>query len=80
MGPEGMAGVSDEHRGLPHDLPPYVPNWPQPVKVKAKVMKGRSGWLWAHDCPGHEATAWGHGFRTLPLAFDAALKHVRGCW
>lgn len=23
----------DEHRGLPHDLPEYVPNWPVPAKA-----------------------------------------------
>lgn len=73
--------MTDEHRGLSHDLPEYVPNWPVPAKkVKAKVRKTRSGWLWAHNCPHHEAAVWGHSYPSLSEAFAVALKHVRGCW
>jgi hypothetical protein len=70
----------DNHHGLPHDLPEYVPNWPVPVRVKATVVKGRSGWLWAHQCPHKGIPALAMGYRTQTLAFAAALKHARGCW
>jgi hypothetical protein len=74
--------VSDNHTGLPHDLPEYVPNWPVPVavKVKAKVIRGRDGWLWAHDCPRRPLWAMGFSYPTQQAAFEAALKHTRGCW
>ncbi|MET9385284.1 hypothetical protein ABZY09_30485 [Streptomyces sp. NPDC002928] len=70
----------DDHRGLPHDLPDYVPNWPIPVTVKAKVMKGRNGWTWGHNCPRRPGVALGWPQPTQPAAFEAALKHARGCW
>jgi hypothetical protein len=73
--------MSDEHSGLSHDLPEYTPNWPVPVKVKAKVMKGTGGWAWVHSCPRAPlAVAAGVRIPTQPAAFEAALKHVQGCW
>jgi hypothetical protein len=75
--------MSDDHRGLPHDLPEYVPNWPVPVKVKATVYKRDGFWFWGHECP-RKGTArvfrLGGAKRDLSEAFDAALKHARGCW
>jgi phage gp16-like protein len=72
--------MTDEHRGLPHDLPEYTPNWPVAVKVKAKVVRGRAGWIWAHNCPRRILWAMAFGYPTQPEAFAAALKHARGCW
>jgi hypothetical protein len=78
--------MSDEHTGLPHDLPEYVPNWPVsvPVKVKAKVYRLSASWGWSHSCPhrpfGVQRITVGHGHPTQPAAFAAALKHARGCW
>jgi hypothetical protein len=74
--------MSDNRRGLPHDLPEYVPNWPVPVKVKAKVYKRGGVWFWSHRCPRRGATtvALGYAQATLPEAYDFALKHARGCW
>ena len=72
--------MSDEHRGLSHDMPEYVPNWPVPAKVKAKVMKGGSGWMYSHACPRHQAIVWAYGLPSQPAACAAALKHARGCW
>jgi hypothetical protein len=73
--------MSDNRTGLPHDLPEYVPNWPVPVKVKAKVYKRGGAWYWAHACPkGPRVAALGWPQPTLPEAFEAALKHARGCW
>lgn len=72
--------MSDSHRGMPHDLPEYVPNWPVAVKVKAKVCKGFTGWLWSHQCPHREAWGGMIGYPSQPAAFEAALKHARGCW
>ena len=71
----------DDRTGLPHDLPEYVPNWPVPVKVKAKVYKRNGVWLWAHACPkGLYKAALGWPQLDLPTAFEVALKHVQGCW
>jgi hypothetical protein len=74
--------VSDNHTGLPHDLPEYVPNWPvpAPVKVPAKVFKGKLGWIWGHCCPRRQRHTLGFGYPTQQAAFAAALKHARGCW
>lgn len=75
--------MSDNHRGLPHDLPEYVPNWPVPVKVKAKVyqLPNSGRWSWSHACPKRNGWAMvGHPERTQAAAFEAALKHARGCW
>jgi hypothetical protein len=72
--------VSDNRRGLPHDLPEYVPNWPVPVKVKAKVMKGKDGWVWLHLCPHRKPGAYETLLPSQAVAFEAALKHARGCW
>ena len=73
--------MSDNHRGLPHDLPEYVPNWPVAIKRKAKVMKGKDGWVWVHNCPRSPlAVAAEILIPTQPEAFAAALKHARGCW
>lgn len=73
--------MSDNHTGLPHDLPDYVPNWPVPVKVKAWVYKDTHGWTWTHHCPvAGRALALGHPLTTHADAFKAALKHARGCW
>lgn len=79
--------MSDEHSGLSHDLPEYTPNWPVPVtppiKVRAKVIKRHNVWLWGHECP---RTSPARVFRLggakadLSAAFEAALKHVQGCW
>ncbi|MEV7814277.1 hypothetical protein AB0P05_26665 [Streptomyces flaveolus] len=77
--------MSDDHRGLPHDLPEYVPNWPVPIKVRAKVYKiPETGyWYWSHRCPrrgtGH-VVALGYPQPTHAAAYAAALKHARGCW
>lgn len=71
----------DNHRGLPHDLPEYVPNWPVPVKIKAKVYQISGGaWSWSHDCPRRTGFTLGWAQATQPAAFEAALKHARGCW
>lgn len=73
--------MSDNHHGLPHDLPEYVPNWPLPIKVKAKVYRLNGGaWSWSHDCPKRCSFAIGFAQTTQPAAFEAALKHARGCW
>ncbi|MEV4228108.1 hypothetical protein AB0J81_13605 [Streptomyces bobili] len=75
--------MSDEHSGLSHDLPEYTPNWPVPVKVKAIVYKRGGVWLWSHECPRKglaRVIALGGGKASLPEAFNAALKHARGCW
>lgn len=76
--------MNDEHTGLPHDLPDYVPNWPVPVKIKAKVYKGGPlvpFWFWMHRCPtGGRVPILGDPELTQPAAFEAALKHARGCW
>lgn len=75
--------VMSDHHGLPHDLPAYEPNWPVPVKVKAMVMKGKSGWMWGHKCPPRgllHKFAVGHPQATQAEAFAVALKHVQGCW
>lgn len=76
--------MSDNHTGLPHDLPEYVPNWPVPVKVKAKVYKLSNGWSWSHNCPhtpfGVQKVTLGFVQPSQPEAFAAALKHARGCW
>lgn len=72
--------MSDSHRGLPHDLPDYVPNWPVAIRVKAKVMKGKDGWIWIHLCPRKMRKAYEILIPTQAEAFEAALKHARGCW
>jgi hypothetical protein len=72
--------MTDNHRGLPHDLPPYRPNWPLPIKVRAKVVKGGDGWAWVHNCPRRWLWQMAFGYPTQPEAFEAALKHARGCW
>lgn len=75
--------MSDEHSGLSHDLPEYVPNWPLPVKkVKAQVYRyPTGGWGWGHRCPKNGAiVAIGKPKTTQAEAFAAALKHVQGCW
>jgi hypothetical protein len=77
--------VSDNHTGLPHDLPEYEPNWPvpAPVKVKARVYKRCGVWFWGHECPRRgmaRVVALGHPQATLTAAFEAALRHARGCW
>lgn len=74
--------MSDEHSGLSHDLPEYVPNWPVPVKVKTKVFKGvmTPFWFWTHNCPKRDVVHIGSPYLTQALAFEAALKHARGCW
>lgn len=73
--------MSEEHSGLSHDLPEYVPNWPVPVRIKARVHKCPSGWIWGHLCP--VSSRWrvvGLPKTTQAEAFAAALKHVQGCW
>lgn len=73
--------MSDNHTGLPHDLPEYAPNWPVPVeKVKAKVFKGKTSWIWGHCCPRHPKHTLGFGYPTQRAAFRAALRHAEGCW
>jgi hypothetical protein len=74
--------VSDNHTGLPHDLPDYVPNWPAVVKVKATVyrLSGTPLWYWAHNCPHKRGVTLGHPRTSQLAAFEAALKHARGCW
>jgi hypothetical protein len=75
--------VSDEHSGLSHDLPEYVPNWPLPVrKVKVQVyqLRGTGEWAWAHDCPRKIGFTLGFARPTQAEAFAAAHKHVQGCW
>ena len=74
--------MSDDRTGLSHDLPEYTPNWPVPVKVKAKVYQRNGFWFWAHVCPNQawRTAALGHPKLTQPAAFEAALKHVQGCW
>lgn len=81
--------MSDEHSGLSHDMPEYVPNWPVaswpvPAKVKASVYQGGDGlWYWAHNCPRKAILrryALGRPRRTQAEAFAEALKHVQGCW
>lgn len=78
--------MSDEHTGLSHDLPEYVPNWPvRPavVKVKAKVYKYNGAWTWSHRCPHGglaRSVALGWPKATLAEAYEVALKHARGCW
>lgn len=68
-----------DHSGIPHDLPEYEPNWPAPIKVRAKVFRGRYGWLWAHDCPRMRGVVFCVK-SDWPAAFAAALHHARGCW
>lgn len=73
--------MSDDRTGLPHDLPEYTPNWPVPIKVRAKVFKSNGGaWLWAHSCPHRLGVALGFPSTCQAAAFEAALKHARGCW
>ena len=72
--------MSEEHSGLSHDLPEYTPNWPVPVKVKARVYKSCTGWAWIHHCP-HKFLLSAYGLcASQPAAFEAALKHAWGCW
>lgn len=73
--------MSDDHTGLPHDLPEYTPNWPVSVRVKARVYKSPAGWTWGHLCP--VSSRWmtiGLVKSTRAEAFAEALKHVQGCW
>lgn len=74
----------DSHTGPTHDMPDYAPNWPVVIKVKAKVYKGGPlvpFWFWIHRCPaGGRVPVLGHPEMTQPDAFEAALKHARGCW
>ncbi|MFF3363564.1 hypothetical protein [Streptomyces misionensis] len=73
--------MSDNHRGLPHDLPEYEPNWPVAIKVRAKLYKRGGLWFWVHDCPRRgTVVTLGHPSLFLLTAYAAALKHVRGCW
>ncbi|MFF9268598.1 hypothetical protein [Streptomyces rochei] len=72
--------MSDHRRGLPHDLPEYVPNWPVAIKTKAAVLKGRSGWFWTHICLRKGRSEVAIGYASQPEAFADALKHARGCW
>lgn len=72
--------MSDHHSDLSRDLPEYTPNWPVPVKVKASVVKGCDGWMWAHNCPHRLLWAMSFGYPSQAAAFEAALKHARGCW
>jgi hypothetical protein len=72
--------MSDNHTGLPHDLPEYEPNWPAAVRVKAQVYRLPSGWAWSHDCPRKGWVFLGFPRTTHAVAFVAALKHARGCW
>lgn len=73
--------MSDEHRGLSHDMPEYVPNWPRPVRTKAKVYQRHGFWVWTHVCPvSGRVASLGHPKLTHAAAFEAAWKHVQGCW
>jgi hypothetical protein len=77
--------VMDHHSDLSRDLPEYTPNWPLPVKVKAAVYRlGDGSWSWRHDCPKRMGLArlvtLGYAEDTHEAAFEAALKHARGCW
>ena len=74
--------MSDNKRGLPHDLPEYTPNWPVAIKVRARVFKGlfTPYWYWTHPCPRKVGLAIGLPYLTHAAAFEAALKHARGCW
>lgn len=71
----------DHHSDLSRDLPEYTPNWPVPVKVKASVYRLADGsWAWGHNCPRKLGFALGYAQTTHAAAFEAALKHARGCW
>jgi hypothetical protein len=73
--------MSDDRRGLPHDLPEYLPNWPIGIKVRARVVMGRDGhWIWAHKCPRKPHWKVAFAYRDQISAMDAARKHVEGCW
>lgn len=69
----------DHHGDLSRDLPEYTPNWPTPVKVKAQVLRTWDGWSWVHNCPRRLPWAM-NGYPSQSAAFEAALKHARGCW
>ncbi|MEW2498391.1 hypothetical protein AB0942_33395 [Streptomyces nodosus] len=76
--------MSDNHRGLPHDLAEYVPNLPlaadvrRQVRSKARVRKGAFGkWSWEHDCGPY--VHYTGGLPAWSWAFGDALKHVKGC-
>jgi hypothetical protein len=76
--------MSEEHSGLSHDLPEYVPNWPVPVrKIRAVVYMRAGVWFWGHQCPNKgtdRVFRLGGAKATQAKAFAAAHKHVQGCW
>lgn len=70
----------DHHSDLSRDLPEYTPNWPVAMKTKARVYRGRSGWFWTHACMRKDRSQIAIGYPSQAAAFEAALKHARGCW
>lgn len=75
--------MSDNHTGLSHDLPEYVPNMPlaadlrRQVRSRIKVYKRAGYWSWRHDCGGRTLSA--SCLPSQPYALALALKHVKGC-
>jgi hypothetical protein len=75
--------VSDNHRGLPHDLPDYVPNLPLAADVrrqmrgKVRVYKRAEWWSWSHTCP--DGTVGQTCIPDHPYALQLALSHLEWC-
>jgi len=70
--------MSDNHTGLPHDLPDYTPNWP--VRAKARVYKDGMWWRWMHACRYRGGVMnYSYPETSQPIAFERALKHLERC-
>jgi transposase len=70
--------MSDDHRGLPHDLPEYTPNWPP--RPKARVYKDGMWWRWEHACRYRGGVPnVSYPEPSQPIAFARALKHLERC-
>lgn len=64
--------MSDDHRGLPHDLPVPV--------IKVRVYKDGWWWRWEHACRYRGgALNYGYPEPSQPVAFARALKHLENC-
>jgi hypothetical protein len=75
--------MSEEHSGLSHDMPEYVPNWP--ARAKARVYKGTTlggepCWRWEHPCRYRGGVPnYGYPKDSQPEALAGALKHLENC-
>lgn len=68
--------MNEEHSGIPHDLPEYVPN--DPPRWRVQLYRGQWGWNWGHQC-GPTTHKQGHGYLTWRIAWKYAQKHAEEC-